>query len=230
MDRFFSVFEDKSQNQKILIGVGFSALVLVLMAISFLLTTPQTNNPKNSGNSDANQNPSSNSNPSSGNSFPSASSFPGTNQVNIPEGWETFRYSDYQISYPSSLTVQLGGISGGGVSISFIQKPSTIAVSQSNIEMQVYDAKDIPLQQIAGVFSAFGHTKSAITIGGINAQKFSGSIFATTSASLHTVAVIFEDNGRTFKIQLDYMAEGQNNQIESLFNKIVSTFSFISPQ
>lgn len=230
MDKFFSVFEGKSQNQKILIGLGLSASVFALMAFSFLLTTPQqtnnTNSTKNSGNSNTGQN----SNPSSGNFLPPASSLPNTNQTNIPDGWQTSQYRDYQISYPSGFSAQLGTLSGGGVSIALNQKPSTISPSQVNIEMQVYDSKDVPLQRLSDGFTGFGYAKSAVSVAGINAQKFSGSIAATTSASLHTSVVIFENKSRTFKIQLDYLAKEQDNQIESTFNKIVSTFSFILPQ
>lgn len=233
MDKFLAAFESKSQNQKILIALGLVVFVLVLMGISFLLTTPQTsntNNVKNSGNTNVDQGSSSNSNSSSGNYLPSSSSLQNRNQANIPEGWQTSQYSDYQISYPSSFTPQLGSISGGGVSLSLVQKPSTFPAPEINMEMQVYDAKDVPLQRISQGFTELGYTKSVIKIGEIDAQKFSGSIVATTSASLHTSVVIFENNGRTFKIQLDYIAEKQDNQIEGIFNKIVATFSLISPQ
>ena len=230
-ERFLSAFEGKSQNQKILIGLGLSAVVLGLMGLSFLLTTPsQPSNIKTTGSSPTDKNSSSNSNSSSGGSFPSASSLPHTNQTNIPEGWGMSQYSDYQISYPPNFSAQLGTISGGGVSIALIQKPSTISTSQVNIEMQVYDSKDVPLERLSDGFTGFGYAKSPITVAGISAQKFSGAIAATTSASLHTSVVIFENKRRTFKIQLDYLAQGQDKQTESLFNKIVSTFSFISPQ
>ena len=223
MDRFSSIYENKTENQKVLIGLGFSALALLLLAVSYFLTTPkQISNPNTSGNSAAGQNPSASPGASSDNSFPKSSSLP---KANVPEGWETYKYSDYQISYPADFTPQPGVISGGGVSLTLQQKDQTAL--QSSIEMQVYDSKTVPLQRVSAGLSDLGYAKSALTIGGINAQRFSGSILvSTSSANLHTIAVIFENKNRTFKIQLDYSSESKNDQVENIFNNIVSSFSF----
>lgn len=231
MEKLFSSFESKTQNQKIIIGLSFSAVTLFLLALSYLLTTPKINPQENKSSQSNSETSPAPVNPASKSSFPNSSSgVPGTVPVSIPKGWETYKYTDFEISYPSNFSVQFGAISGGGVSLAFAQKPSTLAVSQGHIEMQVYDAKNVPLGRISEGFTGLGYTKSAVTIGEINAQKFSDSITATTSASLHTSAVIFANKGKTFKIQLDYTAQGQDSQIENTYNQIVSTFRFAPAQ
>ena len=227
MDRFTAFFNSKTEGQKVIIGVGLTVLVLLLLVVTYFISTPQTTSKSDTaqsknqqGTSDSNQNISGNN---------GSQSAPTNTQTSVPSEWQTYRYTDFEISYPPDYAPQLSGISGGGVNLALAQRPSTITVSSVNINLQIYNSKDVPLTQVAGALSALGYAKSKIFVFGLSAEKYSGSFLtATNSASLQTSAVIFEHKDKTYKLQINYMSLSPNKQLEDTFGKIVSSFKFTS--
>ena len=225
MDRFTAFFNSKTEGQKVVIGVGLAVLVLLLLVVTYFISTPQTTSKSDTaqtknqqGASGSNQNISGNNN---------NQSVPTNIQTSVPSEWQTYRYTDFEISYPPDYVPQLSGIGGGGVNLALAQRPSTITVSSANINLQIYNSKDVPLTQVAGALSALGYAKSKIFVFGLSAEKYSGNfLISTNSASLQTSAVIFQHKDKTYKIQINYVSQGPNKQTEDTFNKIVSTFRF----
>lgn len=225
MDRFTAFFNSKTEGQKVVIGVGLAVLVLLLLVVTYFISTPQTTSKSDTAQTKNQQGTSGSNQSTPGNN--SNQSVPTKIQTNVPSEWQTYRYTDFEISYPPDYIPQLSGISGGGVNLSLAQRPSTITVSSDNINLQIYNSKDVPLTQLAGALSALKYTKSGLFVSGLSAEKYSGSFLTSTnSASLQTSAVIFQHKDKTYKIQIDYLSQGPNKQIEDTFNKIVATFSF----
>lgn len=208
MDKFSSIFENKTENQKVVIGIGFSALVLFLLLVSYLITTPGQNKPQVQNNQ-----------------IPEVTAIPvqnsNTTQLPITSKTQTESYvnSDFQIKYPSTFSYQEEFLSGGGESL--ILKPKTSDGNATYIEIQVYNPSSASQSAVEDVFSALGYAKSQISVGNLPATEFKGSI-AQGSSYMREMAVIFTNQSRVYKIQLAYFSKQENKEIEQIFNNIVS--------
>jgi hypothetical protein len=210
MDKFSSFFESKTEKQKVLIGIGFSVLVLFLLLVSYLITTPvQTKSQvQNSQVPEVSAIPKQNSN---------------TPQFPITSKTQTESYSnyDFQIKYPSTFSYQEQSLSGGGESL--ILKPNTPDGNATYIEIQVYSLSSASQSAVENVFSALGYSKSQIFVANLPATEFKGSI-AQDSSYVREIAVIFTNKNRVYKIQLAYVSKQDNQEIEQIFNNLVSGF------
>jgi hypothetical protein len=208
MDRFSSIFENKTKKQKILIGIGFSALAFFLLLVSYLITTPGQNKsqvqngqiPEVTAISVQNSN---------------MSQLPNT--AKIPT--ENYKNSDFQIKYPSTFSYQQEVLSGGGESL--VLNPKTPDGNGTYIEIQVYSPSSASQSAIEDVFSALGYSKSQILVAKLPATEFKGSI-VQDSNSMREMAVIFTNQSKVYKIQLAYFSKQENKEIEQIFNNIVS--------
>lgn len=204
MDKFIDWFAERSTFQKILITLGICAFLLFLIAASYLLTNPTP--------SDKTNNTVSNSNNSSAPTSGSTSSQPNT-------AWQIYSADTFQVSYPQSLTGAPGIISGGGTALTLTGKEG---VTDYNIEIQVTDSAQTPVDNIYEIFRSFEYKEEQTTLKNIIAKKFSGR-----TGDITETAVIFENRGKVYKIQLFYQSSGRSPQIDQMFEGVISTFTLL---
>ena len=94
------------------------------------------------------------------------------------------------------------------------------------IEIQITSSSATPVENVSNVFRGLGYQESQIIISNLDARKFSGHIGDGLSA-LQETAIIFENRGKVYKIQLGYTSSEKNDLIEQTFMNILSTFKLI---
>lgn len=203
MDKFIESFAQRPTSQKILITIGFTAGFLLVLAVLYFVTTPKIENPKSSNSYQASI-------------LPTSVALP-TDQPRAV--WPVYKGPTYQISYPSGLSATPGVIAGGGNALVLEGKEGSLSY---NIEIQVIPQATDSAENIYGIFRGFGYKESDTTIANLPAKKFKGNI-----GNLQETAVVFENNGQVYKIQLGYTSTLIDNKIEQIFNSILSTFKFI---
>ena len=131
----------------------------------------------------------------------------------------SYKNSLYSLEYPDSLGLTVEQISEPGDSI--VLKSD---VKNERIGIQIYDAGTSSVGRLSQVFDAFGYASGSAVVSSVPAVEYKG-ILSGANVPLRENAVIFEHNGKTYKIQLSYISAVFDPAIENRFSQIVGSFS-----
>mgnify|MGYP001571503096 CR=1 FL=1 len=202
MDKFIDWFSGQSVTRQILVTLGICAFLLFLIGASYVLTSPVPNKPANTISDEKNSSPSE------------------SNTPNSPtQTKETYSSDTYQLSYPSNLNGGSGVISGGGTAFSLSGKED---LTNYTIQLQLTDLAQTPVSNMYSIFRAFGFKEEEVTLKNVTAKKFYGA-----TGDITETAIIFENRGKAYKIQLIYSGTTRNSKIDKIFEEIISSFILI---
>lgn len=221
MDRFLDSFYQKNPAQRTVIVVLGTVIFLIVLAFFYVVTTPSTTS--KSGNS---QQP----NQVQGSPVPAVSTMPSQQFPKETPG-SVYEYTGnyFQISFPvGSFTVS--GNKDNGQDHIVLEHNATPSGSFSYaIDIQVQPSSELPLSQITNIFDSYKFAKSNITVSGVGATKYKGAITGTNSVS-HDTVVVFSNQSLTYKLQLTYKTQEENQEAENAFNRILASFRAIVAQ
>ena len=209
MDKFIESFSKKTSAQKIIITILITGGLLFVMGVTYFLTTPPVKKPDNLQN--VNQ------------TSPTQVPVSAGNESTTP-AWPFYKGDGYQISYPPDLIAKPGIISTGGTALLLSGKSSNGV--DYTIEIQITSSSATPIENVSNIFKGLGYQESQVIISNLDARKFSGHIGDGLPA-LQETAIIFENRGKVYKIQLGYTSSEKNDLIEQTFMNILSTFKLI---
>lgn len=212
MDRLINSFSEKTPAQKIIITILGTIIFFLVLGASYLLTTPPSTKK-----SFQDQNNTGDKNISTPTLVPI-----NTQPTNMP--WVSYQGKNYKMSYPPDLISKPGVISTGGTSLFLSGKSSDF--TNYNIDIQITSSSVIPIENVSNIFRGLGFQESNTIVDNTKAYKFSGHIGDGLSA-LQETAIIFEDRGRLYKIQLSYQKSQPDFQIQQIFQKILTAFKLI---
>lgn len=203
MDRLIERFEEMTSSQKMIVTAGMTLLVLLFIGALYILTAPKIENPK------------------APNSFQDsvATPTPVVLKMQPVKPWPVYTGSAFELSYPPDATVTSGVVGGQGEALLIEGKEGG---TDYNIELQITDATQTPLNNIYAIFRGLEYKEEETTLKNVIAKKFSGSVAGTAET-----AIVFESRGKVYKIQLFYNSPQINTNIEQIFQGILSTFKLI---
>lgn len=146
---------------------------------------------------------------------------PTVNPANAPK-LKDFSAENVQFQYPDASQVETGEVDGGGEAV--IIKPDIVV--KPIIEIQITSASDTPIDRVHAIFSAYGFQKQDVLMGDGNeipATLYKGAI-TLSGGSLQEEVVVFEKNGKVYKIQMSYSSNTVSEEASQAFQAVISTF------
>ena len=129
--------------------------------------------------------------------------------------WLSYKNSFFEISYPENFTFTEGRISTPGDSVTFASSDKKI------IEIQIYASATTPLENILNIFRGFHYVETSVGAN-TSVHRFKGAV-----AGIQENVVVFENNGKIYKLQLSYGAASPDSTIEQTFSQMVATFKLL---
>ncbi len=148
-----------------------------------------------------------------------ASSFPKPTTISNP--WLRYQGSLFQLNYPPDLSADPRIAQGSRESL--ILRSSTKNVT---INIQSYEPSQTSVAKISNIFSTLGYKQNPIYISGLSGNEFSGSVLINSNR-VWEKAVVFENSGAIYKLQLAYTSSAQDFSIEQIFDQIASSFHLL---
>lgn len=140
------------------------------------------------------------------------------------EKLESFSEKGVAFEYPEESVIETGSIEGGGDAV--IIRPGITDVVNPIIEIQVTKAADTPIDRIHKIFSAYKFQKQDVLMGDgneISATFYKGAI-PLPGGNLQEEVVVFEKNGKVYKIQMSYSSNTVSEEASQAFQAVISTF------
>lgn len=134
----------------------------------------------------------------------------------------THKEAGAEFQYPEESDVQTGTIDGGGEAV--IIKPDIVV--KPIIEIQITSANETPIDRVHAIFSAYGLQKQDVLMGegnAISATLYTGAI-SLPNGDLQEEVVVFEKNGKVYKIQMSYTSDAASKEASQAFQAVISTF------
>lgn len=136
---------------------------------------------------------------------------------------QTYSSEQFSLLYPrGTFTARETVISSGGSGV--LLKPTNNDM-RAQIEVQVKDSSQVPLERLNKIFTGYGLQKQSVVVGPdkIPATQFGGTVLGPSNANKKR-ATFFEKNGKTYKIQLGYVSEQEIPELNSAYDEVISTF------
>ncbi|HSX09719.1 MAG TPA: hypothetical protein VLF93_06190 [Candidatus Saccharimonadales bacterium] len=127
--------------------------------------------------------------------------------------------SSYTIYYPTAWTLQKFPHE-----IYLLQPKNVQNSTNSHIVIQVADEKQITMAQITAGYTVFKYKKSTLRMkSGITMDRYS-LVYPSTEGYLHSIAYVYESNGKIYNFKLSYTGQAGNPQLEGSFVELVNAF------
>jgi hypothetical protein len=142
------------------------------------------------------------------------------------DGWKVHKGPQYSINYPPDWKIQILSFPNGDLGTSI--QPVELVPSEPSVLIVSTNSTPRVTQQKQNVYIDLGFKRSNVVIDNTQAVKLTGSI-KSASASASTPAVtaahIYLTKGQTeYLLKYSYMGRGVDQTLESLFEKMISSF------
>ncbi len=139
-------------------------------------------------------------------------------------GLTSYQGNSYTFYYPKGWTRSQSEMSDINGTEFFLQPPAAAPPKTPHVIIEVAPATLTAVSDITDPFTIFKYAKTNTVVNGVTAQKFT-TIVPSSEGVLHSIAYIFEANGKIYLIALGYKQEATDTELENEFLQIVTDFT-----
>jgi hypothetical protein len=207
-----------AKNKLVLLGIA------VLLLLPFLFLYFSSNTPAPTPNQSEPQTSTGATNaPASGNVTP---------MVTVPAGlqWTTYSGETFTFQYPPDWKIQQYNIEGGGVAL--VVKPAVLpeGINYPQFVLQTQPMSASSMQAKTAFLEGFGMKRSEITVDGINAIQYKGTVpfkvvgSQTVNEPVQDTTTLVNDKGTLYVLKYEYEGTTPNESLDTYFNDFLLSF------
>lgn len=187
-------------NKKILIIICVAVIIIVAILISFL----PSRNPQSTK-------------PSQTNTIVNPNSASTNTHI-------TYNNDSYTLSYPNTWNKTEKELSNNEGNVVIFQPQAANLEQYTTISVEVLNTQTTSIDTLTHLFTILHYTETNSIVAGVAALKYT-AVLPTQNGDLHSMAYIFQRNGKIYTVKLEYIQQNTNEQLEGQFYQLVSSFS-----
>ena len=147
-----------------------------------------------------------------------------SNPTFSPKSTYIYTGENYQAKFPTDWTEDVNTLETTQGKMLTLQPNTSTPDESAHVAVEINSATDVPLSSMSANLTFLGFKKDTTVVGGLAAQKFSGTV-TLSQKTLHNTMYLFSYNNQTYLVKLSYVGK-YDSLLEQQFTQFVNSFSF----